>query len=163
MAAFCVLSLAACTGEKEDIALWMAQQEATMVGGVKPLPEIKPFPVVVYDGGGVTSPFDPARIEPEARTEPVIGGPDLNRPKEPLEAYPLESLEMVGALIRDDNVNALIRIDKTLYQVKVGNYLGQNYGVVTDIVETELTLLELVEDMNGDWVERTSKLLLQEQ
>lgn len=157
------LSVVACGGEKDDIKQWMGQQERTMVGGVQPLPEMKPFPVVTYEGMGSVSPFEPTRILPEARTETVTGGPDLNRPKEPLEAYPLESLAMVGVLERENDINALIKVDQTLYPIKVGNYLGQNYGEVTDIQETELTLLELVEDMNGDWVERTSKLLLQEQ
>lgn len=156
-------SVVACGGEKDNITQWMAQQERVMVGGVKPIPEMKPFPVVTYELLGTLSPFEPNRIEPEARAETVTGGPDLTRPKEPLEAYPLESLGMVGVLARDNEVNALIKVDQTLYPIRVGNYLGQNYGVVTDIQETELTLLELVEDMNGDWVERTSKLLLQEQ
>ncbi|HRD33659.1 MAG TPA: pilus assembly protein PilP [Rhodocyclaceae bacterium] len=160
---FGALSLVACSGEKDNITQWMAQQERTMVGGVKPLPEMKPFPVFSYEVAGAVSPFEPNRIVPEARAEVVSGGPDLNRPKEPLEAYPLESLGMVGVLARGNETNALIRVDQALYQIKVGNYLGQNYGVVTDIQETELSLLEMVEDMNGDWVERTSKLLLQEQ
>jgi type IV pilus assembly protein PilP len=69
---------------------------------------------------------------------------------------------MVGVLMQDKKVNALVKADRNLYQVKVGNYVGQNFGVVTDIAETEITLRELVEDVNGEWVERASKLLLQE-
>lgn len=158
-----VLTLVGCGAEQDDIAQWMAQQEKTMVGGVKPLPAMKPAPAVQYEVLGAFSPFDPNRIEPEARVEAVTGGPDMNRPREPLEAFPLESLSMVGIIANDNDVNALIRVNQTLHQVRVGNYLGQDYGVVTAIQETELSLLELVEDMNGDWVERTSKLLLQEQ
>lgn len=88
--------------------------------------------------------------------------PNLDRRREPLEAYPLESLKMVGVLMQNKVVHALVQVDKSLYQVKVGNYMGQDFGVVTAISESEVTLRELVEDMNGDWVERTSSLLLQE-
>lgn len=157
----CSLALIACSGDEESIQSWMAEQEGGMRGTVKPLPDIKPFPVVEYDAESVVTPFSPVRLEPEARTA-ATGGPDLDRRREPLEAYPLESLAMVGVLMQAKKVNALVKADRNLYQVKVGNYVGQNFGVVTDIAETEITLKELVEDVNGEWVERTSKLLLQE-
>ncbi len=163
MILMCSLVLVACAGPEEDIQAWMAEQTRGMRGGVKPLPEMKPFPIIEYDAGSLVSPFANSRIEPETRAAATAGGPDLARPKEPLELYPLESLTMVGALIQGDTAHALIRVDRSLHQVKVGNYLGQNYGVVTQIAETEVTLMELVEDINGDWVERTAKLLLQEQ
>ena len=164
IAILCGLALVGCAPEQDDIKRWMAQQEKGMVGGVKPLPEIKPFPVVAYSGEALASPFDSSRIAPEPNPDVEIkGGPDLTRPKEPLEAYPLESLNMVGVLMQGDVRHALVKVDNTLHQIRVGNYMGQNYGLVTEVQETEVTLLELVEDMNGDWVERTSKLLLQEQ
>lgn len=155
----CAVALAACSTEQEDIQGWMAEQEQGMKGSVKPLPEIKPFPIVEYVGGE-DSPFSPQRIEPETRS--AGGGPDLSRPREPLEAFPLETLQLVGVLEQGSRQHALIRADQSLYQVRTGNYLGQNHGLVTAIDETEVTIRELVEDLNGDWVERTSKLLLQE-
>ncbi len=156
----CSLVLAACSSDEEDIRAWMAQQEQGMRGNVKPLPEIKPFPVVAYDAENQVPPFAASRLEPEAKAS--RGGPDLNRRREPLESYPLESLQLVGVLRQGGNVHAIVRADKSLYQVRLGNYLGQDYGVVTEIGDAELTLRELVEDVNGDWVERTSKLQLQE-
>lgn len=87
----------------------------------------------------------------------------MDRRKEPLEAYPLESLTMVGVLVQNQVMHALIRADKSLYQVKVGNYLGQDFGVITDIGDAEIKLTELVEDTDGDWVRRDRSLLLQEQ
>lgn len=154
------MTLAACSADQEDIQGWMAEQEKGMKGTVKPLPEVQPFPVVEYVAGDA-APFAPARIEPEAK--PGVGrGPDLDRLREPLEAYPLESLALVGVMQQGRREHALVKADKSLYQVRVGNYVGQNFGLVTDIAESEVTVKELVEDLNGDWVERTSKLLLQE-
>lgn len=133
-----------------------------MKGQVKPLPEIKPFPQVDYDVFALQPPFDPDKF---VATRAVAGGPrpDINRQREPLEAYPLESLKMVGAMIKPSAAHALIDAGGSIYQVRTGNYLGQNFGVVTSISETEVKLKELVEDLNGDWVERTSALYLQEQ
>lgn len=156
------LVLGACSGEQEDIQNWMRQQEKGMTGSVKPLPEVKPFPQVKYDVADARDPFVASRIEPEAKAA-KRGGPDMDRRREPLEAYPLETLQLVGVIRQDGRVHALIRVDNTLHQVRVGNYVGQNYGLVTDVSDTEVTVKELVEDLNGDWVDRTSKLLLQEQ
>lgn len=159
--ALCGLLVGACTEEKEDIQRWMTQEERSMKGRVTPLPEVGSFPEVEYVSGSVVEPFESSRIEPEARASSV-GGPDLNRQREPLEAFPLESLSMVGILEQGGIKHALITADKSLYQIKAGNYIGQNHGIVTQIDETEMKLVELVEDMNGDWVERISTLLLQE-
>ena len=88
---------------------------------------------------------------------------DMDRPREPLEAYPLESLNYVGVMTRKKVSFALIRVDGALYQVRTGNYMGQNFGVVTAVNESEVVLKELVQDSAGDWVEKESKLLLQGQ
>ena len=87
---------------------------------------------------------------------------EMNRHREPLEAYPLDSMSMVGSLTRDNNRFALLRVDNLLYQVKVGDYLGQNFGRVTQITETGITLREIVQDAAGEWIERSSTLQLQE-
>lgn len=156
------LLLGACSAEQEDIQNWMRQQEKGMTGSVKPLPEVTPFPPVAYAAAEGRDPFAASRIEPEAKAS-TRGGPDLDRRREPLEAYPLETLSLVGVIRQNGRVHALVRVDNTLHQVRVGNYLGQNYGLVTDVSDSEVTVKELVEDINGDWVDRTSKLLLQEQ
>ena len=89
--------------------------------------------------------------------------PDLNRPKEPLEAYSLETLKMVGMLSRQGTVHAVIKTpDNAIYHVKKGNYVGQNFGRITQIGDGEVGLHEIVQDSAGDWSERTSTLLLQE-
>jgi type IV pilus assembly protein PilP len=162
----CALVLGGCSSEQENIRAWMDEQARDMKGRVEPLPEIKVFPVVDYViGDTAVEPFSLSRIVPISG--PVAAStsglqPPQPHPKEPLEAYPLESLKMVGRLSKDQVVHALIRADKSLYQVAVGAYMGQDYGVVTAIRDDAVELRELVQDMNGDWVERTSSLLLQE-
>ena len=89
--------------------------------------------------------------------------PDMNRPREPLEAYPLESLKYVGVMTRKNTSYAIILVDGALYQVRAGNYMGQNFGVVSKVTESQLSLKELVQDAAGDWIERESTLLLQGQ
>ena len=83
--------------------------------------------------------------------------------KEPLEAFPLEQLKMVGTLSQGNDVYALVRADKTLYRVKKGNYMGQNFGLITDVTEGEIKLKEIVQDSAGDWTERQSTLPLLEE
>lgn len=154
--------LAGCGGgEHEDLKQWMKESTRDLKAKVPPLPEIKPFPVVAYEGTELTDPFNPRKIEPEKKGGGGAG-PDVNRRREPLEAYPLESLRMVGALHNAKGVNAVVQADRAYHQVRVGNYLGQNFGVVTRISESEVTLKELVQDSAGDWTERTSTLQLQE-
>jgi len=88
--------------------------------------------------------------------------PDLDRRREPLEAYPLDSIKMVGVMQKGKLTYALITADQTLHQVKIGNYVGQNFGMVTQVTETEVLIKELVQDAAGDWVERDATLQLQE-
>jgi len=88
--------------------------------------------------------------------------PELARRKEPLEAFPLDSMALVGSLVQAGKPVALVKVDSLLYQVRPGNYLGQNYGRVTKINETEVTLREIVQDAVGEWIERTATLQLQE-
>ncbi len=160
--ASCLVVFGCAGGEQEDILAWMGEQARGMRGAVRPLPEIKPFAVVAYGAQTADNPFRAGRMELEKRAGGGGIRPDLDRRREPLEAFPLESLSMVGVLMQGPVSHALVQADKSLYQVKVGNYMGQNFGVVTRITESEVTLRELVEDINGDWVERTSSLLLQE-
>lgn len=165
-----VLLLGACASdEHQDLKQWMKQEEQKMVRRVEPLPEIKPFPVVSYEAADLLDPFKPAKVVPEKNGAATGGGvkPDLDRPREPLEAYPLESLKVVGLLQQGKLTYALIRADKILHQVKIGNYLGQNFGMITDIKMYpdgggEVSVRELVQDPAGDWVERASTLLLQQ-
>lgn len=160
--AFAAFLLAACAPEQDDLNAWMAQETVRGVGvRIPPLPEIRDFPQVLYRQGEQLDPFRSARIRPETRMR-VGGGPDMTRPREPLESFPLESLTMVGTMVQKQRVHALVLVDGRVHQVAVGNYLGQDHGVINAINESEISLTEIVEDINGDWVERTSRLMLQE-
>ena len=82
--------------------------------------------------------------------------------KEPLEAFPLESIQMMGTITQDRETFALVKAGPNLYRVRKGNYMGQNFGVVTGIDESQITLKELIQDGGGEWVERNSALQLVE-
>lgn len=158
-----VLLLAACGRGKDDLQTWMEHEAKSMKRGVPPIPEVKPFPLVEYSSEALVDPFSATRLIPETRGG-AGGGlrPNLDRPREPLEAYPLESLKFVGVLERKGIWYAIILADKVLHQIRVGNFLGQNFGVVTKINEGEVDLKELVQDSAGEWVERDTTLMLQE-
>ncbi len=134
-------------------------------GKVEPLQPLKPYEPVLYQAENEVDPFRPDRINvAKASPVPATGkAPDLDRPKEPLESFPLESIQMVGAIIRSNHETyGLVKAGPNLYRVRKGNYMGQNYGVVTAIDETQITLKELVQDSSGEWVERPATLMLQE-
>ena len=154
------LALAACGGEShQDLRTWMADQGKGARGKLDPLPQIKPYDPFAYNAFDLPDPFRPRKIEPTKGASKLA--PDLTRRKEPLEAYPLESLAMVGTLERNKTVFALVRTpDRDVYQVRAGNYLGQSYGVITGIGDSEIKLKELIQDGAGDWTERTSTLQL---
>jgi type IV pilus assembly protein PilP len=157
--------LVACSGgDNEDLRVWMNDAAKDIKGKIPPLPQVKPYEPVPYDVGNLMDPFKSAKIGTEQKKSGGSGvQPDLDRPREPLEAYPLESLRYVGVMTKKNVSYAIIQVDGALYQVKVGNYMGQNFGVITKVSESEATLKELIQDSAGDWVERTSTLLLQVQ
>ncbi|MDR2015274.1 MAG: pilus assembly protein PilP [Azoarcus sp.] len=156
--------MAGCDSEQEDIIKWMGEQAAGMRGAREPSPEIRIFPVVDYAAVIGLEPFNAARIEPSKPEKRSVNDPrlDPDRQREPLEAYPVESLRMVGILGKGKSIHALIQADKSLYQVRVGNFMGRDYGKVIAINQDSLELQELVEDLNEGWVERATTVHLQE-
>src|SRR6266571_675906 len=130
IAALSVVALAGCGGEShQDLRAWMAAQGVGAKGKLDPLPQMKPYEPFAYNAFDLPDPFKPRKIEPAKGGSKLA--PDTARRKEPLEAFPLESLQMVGTLQRGKSTFALVRTtDKDVYQIKVGNYMGQNFGVV---------------------------------
>jgi len=126
------------------------------------LPQIKPYEPFAYADFDLPDPFKPRKIEPVKGTEATSKlAPDLNRRKEPLEAYPLEGLSMVGTLEKGKTRYALVKTpERDIYQVRQGNHMGQNFGVVVGISDTDIKLKELMQDGAGDWSERSSTLNL---
>ena len=166
-AAVLTLSLAACGGEQYgDLKQELAQATKDLRGRVDPLPQVKPYEPVPYKAFDEIDPFKPSRIDVIASGAAMAGAsgikPDQNRAKEPLEAFPLETLRMVGTLSQDKDTFGLVRAGPNLFRVKKGNYMGLNFGVITGIDENEIKLKELVQDGGGDWVERVSSLQLVE-
>jgi type IV pilus assembly protein PilP len=154
------LALAGCGGDShQDLRAWMAEQGKAAKGRLDPLPQVVPYQPFAYNAFDLPDPFKPRKIEPSKGASKLA--PDLNRRKEPLESYPLESLSMVGTLQKDKTMYALVRTpDRDLYQVRTGNHMGQNFGVVIGIADGEVRLKELVQDSAGDWTERSSALQL---
>jgi type IV pilus assembly protein PilP len=162
-----LLALAACGGEEHgDLKQELATLTKDMRGKVDPLPQVRPYEPVPYTAEGQIDPFRPERIEvvqaggPRGNVSKLA--PDPNRPKEPLEAFPLESIQMLGTITQNQEVFALVKAGPNLYRVKKGNYMGQNFGVVTGIDEAAISLKELIQDGGGEWVERASTLQLVE-
>ncbi len=166
----CTLLAACVPGDQDDLRQWMKQLRATTKPQIKPLSEPKEFHPQDYVAGSGSDPFDPMKLTQALRRESAqpsanasLITPELSRRKEPLEAYPLDAIKMVGSMDKEGVPTALVTVDKLLYQVRVGNHLGQNYGKIVAITETGIQLREIVQDPAGDWVERMTTLELQEQ
>ena len=155
-----LLLVASCGEGYSDLRQFVKESEK-VPRKIEPLPQVRPFAPFAYEGFDLPDPFRPRKL---AVKQDGGGGlaPDLNRRKEPLEAYPLEQLKMVGTLQQSGVIYALVRADRTLYRVRKGNYLGQNFGLITNISDTEIKLKEIVQDTAGDWTERESVLPLLE-
>jgi len=161
-----VALLGACGTEQEELQQWMEQQRREVKPNVSPLQPPKKFDPQPYQSAQAVDPFSNQKLtvalKQEARQPNSLLASEINRRKEPLEAYPLDSMRMVGSFTKEGQPYALLRVDNLLYQIKVGDYLGQNYGRVAKITETEVTLREVVQDAAGEWIERLGTLQLQE-
>lgn len=155
------LVLASCSSEIDELRQFVKDSEKSLPRKIEALPAVKPFEPFTYEGFDLPDPFKPRKITSK---EGGGGGiaPDLNRRKEPLEAFPLEQLKMVGTLQQGAETFAIVRAEKTLYRVKKGNYMGQNFGLITVIDEGQISLKEVVQDSGGEWVERTTTLQILE-
>ena len=162
--------LAACSEAPESsLQEWMSEQRSSL----KPVSEAvavpKKFNPQVYAQEGKVDPFGVQKLVVGLRADsanPVSNSsliaPELNRRKQPLEAYPLDVMAYVGNLQKDSKKSALLRVDKLIYQVEDGAYLGPNYGKITAISDVEIVLREIVQDSAGEWIERQATLQLQE-
>ena len=163
--ASCTLLLGGCSGEEHSDLREFVKESDKMPGGrIPPLPDVKPYEPFAYNAYDLTDPFKSRKIEPPKTTAKGGIQPDFNRQREALEAFPLENLAMVGTLQQKGQVFALVRApDKGLYRVSSGNYLGQNFGKIVGITETDIKLKEIVQDSGGNWEVKEQALMLQEQ
>ena len=160
------LFLAACSGEQHgDLRAYVDKVKAREGKPIKPLPEVKPYETFVYIDEDRRDPFS-QYIEEVRGTEAGDSGirPDMDRKREALEDFPLDSLKYVGTLEKKGIVWALVSApDNTVYRVQVGNHMGANYGEILEITETEIKLKEIIPNgATGGWVDRIASLSLSE-
>jgi type IV pilus assembly protein PilP len=162
--------LTACGSSSDDeLRQWMAEQRAQAQPKIKPIAAPKQFKPESYTFANEADPFSKQKLTQAlgkeanlAASNAALIAPELKRRKEPLEEFPLDSMTLVGSMVRNQKPVALVKVGPLLYQVRPGDYLGQNYGRVIKIVENEVTLREIVQDAVGEWIERPASLLLQE-
>lgn len=165
-----LMLLAGCGASGQDeVHEWMVQQRSRAQARPLPLPAPRVFEPEPYRAAGSADPFGSQRLTQVLKTEGTrqtsqasLLGAELSRSREQLESYPLDAMSVVGVLVRDAQTVALVRVDRLLYPVRVGQYLGQNFGRVQQITESGLTLREVVQDPSGEWVARSVTLHLQE-
>jgi type IV pilus assembly protein PilP len=162
-----VLLLAGCGDEQfDDLQEFVKNSGQGMRGKIEPPPEVKPYEPFTYDNSaGLPDPFMPRLERRPAEHNAAAGGhAPPPHPKQELENYALESLKMVGYLYINGSPNAIIQTpDQKVHHVKVGNYIGLNFGQITAITETEVKIKEQVEDAGGNWTTRYSTLELLQQ
>jgi type IV pilus assembly protein PilP len=156
-----VMLLAGCSTEpNEDLRKWVKESEEKVTQQIEPLPEVSPYQGFTYAGDDLFEPFKPRKLVDQNKKDSANKGPDLERRKELLESYPLDQLTFVGTMEQSKTNYALIKADNTIHRVKSGNYLGQNFGQIVVINETEVLLRESIQDSEGEWKESDAALQL---
>ena len=162
-----VMLLAACeSGQMNDLEQFVDEVKSRKAGRIAPLPEIKPIETFVYTASNKRNPFalSEAGEEEKAMEVPDNGiRPDILRRKEELEAFPLDTIRMVGTLEQHESTWGLVQAkDGTIYRVQPGNYMGQNHGQINRVLEDRIELTEIVPDSQGGYLERQASLALNE-
>lgn len=166
----CALAAGCSGGDHENLKAWMVESSQGFRGNIPKLPEVKPYEPVPYDVAGMLDPFKSAKIEPDSKYKQLSGKGGVFQPdfeareirNSLLEKYPLESLSMIGFLRVNNVPMAVIAVEGKVKQVKQGDYIGLDFGRVTNISESEISLRELIQDSSGNWSERDSSLHLQQ-
>lgn len=164
------VALAGCgDSDTQEIQHWMNQVKRDAKVTVKPVPPPNQFSPFVYEAQEVVDPFHTDKLEilfakakTSASSSSGIKAPDMDRRKELLESYPLDTIKMVGALNKRGMTFAVLQIDGAVHHAKAGSYIGTNFGMITNIDENAIHIKEVVQDASGEWVERDAKLELQE-
>lgn len=157
---FAAVVLSACGGGNADLSQYIDEVKSRPGRRIDPLPPVRPAPTFVYEAGSRRSPFVPETPQNLAAANPnAIDGPDLNRPREFLEQFPLDSLRMVGSLEINQTKAGLVQAtDGLVHRVLIGNHLGQNYGRVTSISESEIEIAEIIPDGLGGFIQRPASI-----
>jgi type IV pilus assembly protein PilP len=151
--------VAGCSGGQSDLQKWIADTKKKPGGRIQALPEVKPYETFVYGAGGMRSPFQP--LGPSAGGGAASLRPSSRRNREFLEGFSLDTLKMVGTFKVGSNFYGLVQSkDGLVHKVQPGNYLGQNDGKVTDITGSKISLIEIIPDGLGGYIERPASLAL---
>lgn len=162
--AFSVVFIAGCSSQQYgDLDQYIEDVKRRTKGRIEPLPEVKTYESQPYSAMDLRDPFTPYTEEPsEELAQPGIQ-PNLQRKREALEAFPLDSLSFVGHLEKDGTLWGLVQApDSSIYRVSIGNHLGKNYGEIITITESSILLKEIIPNGTGGWVEREASLALTE-
>ena len=161
-----VTALNGCNDSGVELQQWMQETKQQTKVSIPKLSEPKKFIPFLYDSKASADPYSPKKLmvafAHAQNNASSLLKPDMERRREPLESFPLDTLKMVGTLEKPAVRYALLQADKTIFQAKIGNYIGQNFGLITKVTDTEVELKEIVQDASGDWIERPAKLELQE-
>jgi type IV pilus assembly protein PilP len=156
------LGLSACMHDMNDLEQYVNQVKARKTRHIEPLPQMKPYEAFTYLPGNRRDPFVPTAPTRESASSSNLR-PDMNRNKEPLEEFPLDSLQMQGTLVFSGKTYAMVKApDGVVHRVAVGDHLGQNFGTINKIEPSEIDLTEIVPDGFGGWIERPATLALAE-
>ncbi|MEH6491556.1 pilus assembly protein PilP [Halopseudomonas sp.] len=165
LAVLTVFGLVGCGGnEFADLQRFMDETRAKPSGKIEPLPRFEPYEAFTYSAASLRSPFQPPiRVDLDQRKRGSQDiKPDENRVKQFLEGFNIESFEMVGTLSNNNGMQALIQGAGSVHRVRIGDYLGRNYGRITGIQENRVDVVEIVPDGEGGWLERPRTLSLPE-
>ncbi len=157
--------LSACGNREKraELQAYVNKIKSRQIKEIEPLPEVKPYETFTYNDSNLRSPFMPSTPVEVAKNVANDKGihPDANRRKEPLEAFPLDSLRMMGTLEKQGRRWAVIEdTDGTVHRIAKGNYLGQHDGRVEDVTEEKVLITEIIPDGSGGWRERKAFLAL---
>ena len=161
-AAAMAAALSACGGANDDLRAYIDEVKARPGGRIEPLPPVEPAPSFVYDAGIRRSPFMPDQPQRRRSNDPnAVEGPDPNRPREELEKFPLDTLRMVGTLAdRRASFGLVQTTDGLVHRVTVGNHMGQNFGRIVSISDSQIQLVEIISDGLGGYLERPAAIAL---
>jgi type IV pilus assembly protein PilP len=156
------VGLSACGGANDDLRAYIDEVKARPGGRIEPLPQVQPAPTFVYEAGARRSPFMPETPQRGPSDDPnAVEGPDRNRPREELEKFPLDTLRMVGTLSNGSSSFGLVQTtDGLVWRVTVGNHMGQNFGRIVSISDSEIQLVEIISDGLGGYLERPAAIAL---
>ena len=160
LATICGIFVCGCSNRDASIENDLQLSIAKVKGKILDIPVYKPYTATGYLLQNVADPFGSTKAQIAGKTDgsPERDRPDMKRDRQPMEAFPLEAMEFNGNIVKQGTMHALVAVHEKMYAVKIGEYLGQNFGRIMKISETEVVITEKVQEFSGDWVERTSRL-----